>query len=72
MSASWRGERISAPKSHVTRRPTMKTVFPLNLFFYGIDLSFSDMDIDGDVVLGLAENGGSTLGAEIIPMSDTG
>lgn len=56
MSARSGGERILPPKSHVTRHIAMKTV-----------LLLSDMDIDGDGLLGLVENGGNALAAEIIP-----
>ena len=40
MTARWRGEHISAPKNHVTRRPAMKTFFPLNLFLFDLIFRF--------------------------------
>ena len=50
------------PKSHVTRGFTLN----FSLLFYNVNLSFSELEIDGDGLLGLVEKGkgGSSLATE--------
>ena len=48
------------PKSHVARGFT----FNFSLLFYNVNLSFSELEIDGDGLLGLVEKGGSSLATE--------
>ena len=50
------------PKSHVTRGFTLN----FSLLFYNVNLSFSELEIDGDGLLGLFEKGGSSLAAMLI------
>ena len=50
------------PKSHVTRGFTLN----FSLLFY-VNLSFSELDIAGDGLLGLLKKGGSSLAAMLIP-----